>query len=140
MPTASSHRLTPKQEWFCLAYLDTGNASAAYREAYDVRVGTKPSTVWCSASQLLQNPSVGHRIEELQRRTAERHKITIDTLSGQLQQAYALAKLHGLFVNRAEVKAREFVVSDTPEGLKIADGPPEQMSEEAWERKYGQAA
>ena len=36
--------LTPKQENFCLAYLETGNASEAYRRAYDV-ANMKPESI-----------------------------------------------------------------------------------------------
>ena len=35
--------LTPKQEAFCLAYMETGNASEAYRRAYDAD-NMKPAT------------------------------------------------------------------------------------------------
>jgi hypothetical protein len=38
---------------------------------------------------------------------------------------------------RAEVKARNFVVSDTPAGLVIEDKPPKPMTEEEWEAEYG---
>ena len=34
--------LTPKQEAFALAYVETGNAAEAYRRAYDVRAQTPP--------------------------------------------------------------------------------------------------
>lgn len=37
-------QLTPKQETFCLAYIETGNASEAYRQAYDAE-NMKPDTV-----------------------------------------------------------------------------------------------
>ncbi|SQE31532.1 Terminase small subunit [Mannheimia haemolytica] len=30
--------LTPKQEAFCLAYIETGNASEAYRQAYEPKI------------------------------------------------------------------------------------------------------
>ncbi len=32
-----THALTPKQDAFCLAYLETSNASEAYRRAYDAK-------------------------------------------------------------------------------------------------------
>ena len=51
----------------------------------------------------------------------------------------ALAKLHGLIKKRAEVQARNYVVCETPAGLVIEDKPHVPMSEEAWERKYGQS-
>ena len=36
--------LTPKQEAFACAYVETGNASEAYRRAYDVAPDCKPNT------------------------------------------------------------------------------------------------
>ncbi len=143
MATERIHGLTPKQERFCLAYIETGNASNAYRQSYAVGDQTKPSTVWCSASQMLRNPSVGHRIAELRSRHADRHEVTIDAVTEQLRRAYelamargqpsaavgasmAMAKLHGLFKKPAEAEARNFVINAEP------------MTEEEWEHKYGQ--
>lgn len=56
--------LTKKQEAFALAYIKSGNASAAYRDAYDAK-GMKPNTINVKASQLLANGKVRDRIAEL---------------------------------------------------------------------------
>lgn len=56
--------LTPKQENFCLAYLETGNASEAYRRAYDCEEA-KPETVNRAAKELLDNPKIAARLEDL---------------------------------------------------------------------------
>ena len=45
-------KLTPKQEASCLAYTKTGNASEAYRQAYDAK-GMKDTTIHVKASELL---------------------------------------------------------------------------------------
>ncbi len=58
--------LTPKQERFCLAYLETGNASEAYRRAYDAE-NMKPETIIKRASELLDNREIAGRLEELNR-------------------------------------------------------------------------
>ncbi|APY15824.1 hypothetical protein GJU94_13130 [Brucella sp. 10RB9214] len=50
--------LTPKQEAFARAYVETGNASEAYRRAYNVGDKTKPESVWVKASELLANGKV----------------------------------------------------------------------------------
>ena len=42
-------KLTPKQENFCLAYLETSNASEAYRRAYDSE-NMKPESINVNAS------------------------------------------------------------------------------------------
>lgn len=66
-------RLTEKQERFCRHYLDTdGNASEAYRMAYDT-AKMQPSTVHYSAWELMNNPKVTQRIDELR---AERREAT----------------------------------------------------------------
>lgn len=58
-------KLTPKQEAFALAYLETGNAAEAYRRAYSAsRMG--PASIQAEAGKLLANPSIALRIDELQ--------------------------------------------------------------------------
>ena len=57
-------KLTPKQESFCLAYLETGNASEAYRTSYDASK-MKPDTVHRSSKELLDNPKITARLQEL---------------------------------------------------------------------------
>lgn len=56
--------LTPKQEAFCLAYLETGNASEAYRRAYSA-ANMKPATIAVKASELLANGKITVRLKEL---------------------------------------------------------------------------
>ena len=68
-PTGKAHRLTPKQEKFCLKYVETGNASEAYRQAYNAR-GMKPETVNRSAFELLENRKISARVAELQKENA----------------------------------------------------------------------
>lgn len=67
--------LTPKQEKFCLLYVDIeGNASECYRMAYDCSK-MKPQTVWSNACRLLADSKVATRIDEIR---AERAKRTED--------------------------------------------------------------
>jgi len=56
--------VTPKQEAFCLAYVETGNASEAYRRAYDA-ARMKPGTVNRKAKELLDNGKITARVDEL---------------------------------------------------------------------------
>jgi len=62
--------LTPKRERFCLAYLETGNASEAYRRAYDAK-NMKDKTVTKRASELLQDGDITGRLDELRRPAVE---------------------------------------------------------------------
>lgn len=83
--------LTPKQESFCLTYIETGNASEAYRQAYEAE-GMKPETINRKAKELLDNGKITARIEELKAEHAERHKLTVDDLLRELEEARELAK------------------------------------------------
>jgi phage terminase small subunit len=56
--------LTPKQEAFCLAYLETGNASEAYRRSYSAE-NMKPASINVAACKLLGDPKVALRLKEL---------------------------------------------------------------------------
>lgn len=115
-------KLTPKQEAFAAAFIETSNASEAYRTAYDVGENTKPESVWSNASQLLSDTKVAQRVAELQQEHRERHSVTVDKLTAELDQAKELAlnieqpaamtgaimgkaKLHGLLVEKNEIKA-----------------------------------
>lgn len=82
--------LTAKQEAFCLAYLETGNASEAYRQAYNAE-NMKPETVNRKAKELMDNGKIAARIEALQEDHRERHKITVDDLLAELEEARQVA-------------------------------------------------
>lgn len=82
--------LTAKQEAFCLAYLETGNASEAYRKAYNAE-NMKPETVNRKAKELLDHGKISARIEALQEEHRERHKITVDDLLAELEEARQVA-------------------------------------------------
>lgn len=82
--------LTPKQENFCLAYLETGNASEAYRRAYDAENMT-PATINVKACELLANDKVTVRLAELREPIMQRHAITVDDLLAELEEARQLA-------------------------------------------------
>lgn len=63
----SKSKLTAKQEKFCLAYLKTGNASEAYRRSYACK-SMKPETINRTAKELLDNPKITARLEELNKK------------------------------------------------------------------------
>ena len=63
-------KLTIKQEKFCNKYLECGNASEAYRFAYNCSK-MSDNTVWNNAYQLLQNSEVATRIDYLKNHLAE---------------------------------------------------------------------
>jgi len=78
--------LTIKQEAFCQAYIETGNASEAYRTAYAADK-MKPEAVHVQASNLKDNPKIALRLKELQGEIRQRHNVTIDSLLAELEEA-----------------------------------------------------
>jgi phage terminase small subunit len=75
--------LTPKQEAFALAYVETGNATEAYRRAgYSPNMSDKTATE--AASRLLKNSNVIARVDELRQKVAERHNVTVDKIVREL--------------------------------------------------------
>ena len=109
---------TPKQEAFCLSYIETGNASKAYRQAYDAE-NMSENAIHVAASRLLANAKVALRIEELQAGHQERYSVTVDSLTDELIEDRELArkndqagaaitatmgkaKLHGLLKDKVE--------------------------------------
>jgi phage terminase small subunit len=111
--------LTPKQEAFCLAYIETGNATEAYRRAYDSNA--KDSAINVEACKLLKHPKIALRLQALHQANQKRNEITVDYLTDQLKAVLqkamtddkgasaavsaivALGKLHGLIVDRKHV-------------------------------------
>ena len=68
--------LTEKQEKFCVEYIRTGNASAAYRHAYDTSK-SKESSVNVNACKLLADAKIAQRIEELRIPARETAQMTL---------------------------------------------------------------
>jgi hypothetical protein len=117
--TAMGSKLTPKQERFCQAYVETGNGAEAYRQAYD----TKAKAQVCAdkAWHLLGRVDIRLRVEALRAQVAKRHEVTVESILAELEQTRAFAmskgqtaaavqasmgkaKLAGLIVDKAEVK------------------------------------
>lgn len=69
--------MTPKQEAFALAYVETGNASEAYRRAYNAEKMSERA-IAVEASRLLDHPAVSLRVTSLRKEAEERTGITVD--------------------------------------------------------------
>lgn len=78
--------LTQKQETFCQVYVETGNASEAYRKAYAADK-TKPEVVHVKASELLSSGKISVRVAELRGEIKKRHNVTVDSLLAELEEA-----------------------------------------------------
>jgi len=82
--------LTIKQERFCMVYIETGNASEAYRQAYNAE-NMKEASINVNASKLLTDAKIALRIKELKSGHTKRHELTIDDLVKQLEEARQVA-------------------------------------------------
>ena len=78
-------KLTPKQELFAQTYTKTGNATEAYRTAYNVK-STNEKTLNPKASKLLHEYKISARIKELQEKQEKRHDISKDKILKRLQE------------------------------------------------------
>lgn len=92
---ASPSELTPKEEDFARVYVETSNASEAYRQVYNVRETTKPESVWQCASRILAKSKVAARVMELQDEARERLMVTMDSLTLELEEARTEGKKNG---------------------------------------------
>lgn len=78
--------LTPKQEGFCTSYIETGNASEAYRLHYDAS-NMLPDSINRKAKELLDNVKITARLAELRESHVKRHSLTVDDLLSELEEA-----------------------------------------------------
>jgi len=74
---SNSTWLTPKQEAFCLAYIETGNASEAYRRSYDASAMSETS-INRKAKELLDNGKITARVAEIRAPAVEKAQITLE--------------------------------------------------------------
>jgi phage terminase small subunit len=135
--------LTPKQEAFAHKYVETGNASEAYRFAYDAE-GMSLPVVWKEASLLLDNPKVSVRVSEIQERSLKRVDVSAEDIvrglfeiaqdetaphSARVSAYMGLAKRHPEFSDKHDVKVDQrsqalIAVSEMPleQLIAIAEG------------------
>jgi phage terminase small subunit len=113
-------KLTIKQESFARAYVELGNASLAYRQAYKAE-NMSDEAVKVEACRLLQHTNVALTVDRLKAKHAEKHEVTVDWLTEQLKAVFdkamaegkgasaavsavmGMAKLHGHIVEKKDV-------------------------------------
>ena len=99
--------LTQKQEMFCLHYIETGNASEAYRRSYSAEK-MKSETITRKAKDLIDNGNIAARLEELRAPVREKAGITLEKHLRELETLRELAK--------AESKYAAAIVAETNRG------------------------
>ena len=78
--------LTPKQDNFCRLYIELGNASEAYRQAYDAE-DSNDNVVGVEASRLLDNPKISLKLKKIRDEHMKRHSLTVGDLLKELEEA-----------------------------------------------------
>lgn len=116
-------KLTPKQESFVLAYIETGNASEAYRRAYAWK-GMSENAVNVEACKLLKHPKVSQRVAAMRAPAIEKAGITLEKhlddlmrlrnmavkdnkWAAAIQAEIARGKAAGLYVERTELTGKD---------------------------------
>lgn len=140
---------TQKQESFCLAYIETGNASEAYRRSYNADK-MKPETVNRKAKELLDDGKISARIAELRAPVIERAQITLETHLADLkrlrdsaessekygpaiQAEIARGKASGLYIERTELTGKD----GEPVKHEVEHSLRPQISKEEWLKLHG---
>ena len=111
--------LTQKQENFCLAYIETGNASEAYRRAYDANK-MNDNAIGVAANELMNNPKITLKLQEYRKPVVEKVQITLknhleklaelrdkadasEKWQAAIQAEVARGKASGLYVDKVEI-------------------------------------
>lgn len=82
--------VTEQQEKFCHVFVETGNASEAYRQAYNAK-NMGANTIAARASEMLNKSNITVRLQQLREVHQKRHAITVDTLLEKLNKVYTVA-------------------------------------------------
>jgi hypothetical protein len=84
--------LTPKQEKFCQVFIETGNASEAYRQVYNC-TNMKPESINRMAKENMDNLKIASRVSELREEHKKRHDFTIDDAVREYDEAREIARM-----------------------------------------------
>ncbi len=117
-------KLNPKQESFIKNYLKSGNATESY-----IKAGYKGKGAEVSASQLLRNPKVKKRLEELQNASTKKFIIDKEFLTEKYLEIHNLALEGNINVSKGALdslarmyglnEAEKLDVKNTFEGFMI---------------------
>jgi phage terminase small subunit len=83
MVIAVNHALTPKQEAFAVEYVGIGNASEAYRRAYNAK-NMKRDTIHSRARELLKHGGIAAKVTQLRADLATDNEVTFGEVAAVL--------------------------------------------------------
>ena len=113
-------KLTLKQEKFCQEYISNGgNASAAYRAAYDT-AKMKEETVIRNACQLLKNNNITTRLKELKKQLNKKYEVTQERVITELARI-AFFDSRQLFDDKGKLKKISDLDDDTAAVIAAVD-------------------
>lgn len=95
--------LTQKQEAFCNYYIETGNASEAYRKAFCCKK-MKPATINRKAFETLNHGKITARIQELQNEAKNKFDLSKERILAELSSIAfsSIANMHNTWIERKE--------------------------------------
>ncbi|HAY46678.1 MAG TPA: terminase small subunit [Gammaproteobacteria bacterium] len=91
-----NHALTPKQNAFAVQYVATGNASEAYRRAYNA-TNMKRDTIHSRASELLKHGGIAARVTQLKADLATDNEVTFGEVAAALRASIKAAMEAGQY-------------------------------------------
>jgi phage terminase small subunit len=103
-------RLTPKQEAFARVYIETGNASEAYRRAYNAK-NMNAASINVNACKLLKHAKIALRVAEFHEQAEVKTLLTFEQHLEELKILRDIAKSAGQLsaAINAEVKRGELM-------------------------------
>lgn len=116
--------LTVKQERFCQAYIETGNASEAYRQAYSSK--GNQATIKKRASELLGRGDIAGMVAKLRGAVTQTHGVTVASLIAELEEARMVAQKReqGAAMVQATMGKAKLAGFDKGDGDDGSDAPP----------------
>lgn len=109
-------KLTAQQEKFCLAFVQSGNAAEAYRQAYSV---TNTGTAKANGSRLLKNPAVQSRIAELQAKVEDEKICTAKEIKERLSAIARRALTETVTLPNGEQVQKPTSIRDATRALEL---------------------
>jgi|LSPY01.1.fsa_nt_gi phage terminase small subunit len=119
--------LTIKQEKFCQEYIETGNASEAYRRAYNASKMTQ-GTIRAAACLLMKKPIITQRVAELKNEIKQQYDISRERIASELAKI-VFAKTDDKIKIADKIRAADVVCKLM--GLNTCENNPQETSSTA---------
>jgi len=115
-------KLTPKQENFCIKYIECGNATEAYKHSYNTK-SMKPKTINNRAYEMLEKRDIKGRVAELREELKERAMLTLDDVIKELSKVAMSEKIDSHKMKALELLGKHLGLYQTNINLKTNNIP-----------------